>query len=175
VASGDSLGTIAMRYNTTWQKLSSYNHIANSNMIYVYEHICIAGKVNGSPTHLLGAAPGVRGVANFFPYSQCTWWASQRYFQISGAYVPWKTNANAWQWVSRAYDYHWKVSGTPSTGSIVVLQPWVQGAYNLGHVGVVERVMNGRAIVSNMNWGAFPFQVSTSQIQPGPGVAFISR
>ena len=35
VVSGDTLGAIASRYNTTWQKLTSYNHIANPNMIYI--------------------------------------------------------------------------------------------------------------------------------------------
>jgi N-acetylmuramoyl-L-alanine amidase len=179
VSSGDTLGTIAMRYNTGWQKLASYNHIANANVIYINQHICVPGKgtptIAQSPIHTLGGAMGLKGMANFFSYGQCTWWANQRYFQLHGAYVPWQTNANAWQWVARAYENKWNVSSTPSVGSIVVLQPWVQGAYNLGHVGVVERVQNGRAVVSNMNWGAFPFQISNSQITPGAGVSFITR
>src|SRR5947209_19339484 len=35
VVSGDTLGAIARRYGTTWQRLASYNKIANRNMIYV--------------------------------------------------------------------------------------------------------------------------------------------
>jgi LysM repeat protein len=175
VSSGDTLGTIAMRYNTGWQKLASYNHIANANVIYINQHICIPGKsVASAPIRTLGAQMGFKGMGNAFPYGQCTWWATQRYFQLHGVYVPWQTNANAWQWVSRAYEAHWNVSSTPSPGAIVVLQPWVQGAYNLGHVGVVESVANGQAVVSNMNWGPFPGQIANSVIQPGAGVAFIT-
>jgi LysM repeat protein len=176
VASGDSLGTIAAQYNTSWQKLASYNHIANANMIYVNDHICIpnnVAKATGTPI-VLGPQMALTGSTNTFPYGQCTWWADQRYFQLHGVYVPWQTNANAWQWSSRASDYNWSVSTVPVVGSIVVLQPGVQGAYSLGHVGVVESLSNGSAVVSNMNWGGSLDQVTDSQVQPGPGVSFIS-
>ena len=35
VISGDTLGGIAARYRTTWQRLASYNHIANANVAWV--------------------------------------------------------------------------------------------------------------------------------------------
>ena len=35
VVSGDTLGSIATRYHTAWQRLASYDHIADPNMIYV--------------------------------------------------------------------------------------------------------------------------------------------
>src|SRR5437763_9886334 len=41
VVRGDTLGGIAGRYNTTWQRLASYNHIANPNLIYVNQAVCI--------------------------------------------------------------------------------------------------------------------------------------
>ena len=89
---------------------------------------------------------------NVFPFGQCTWWANQRYHQLHGSFVPWRTNANAFQWVARAADAGWRVSGTPMVGSIVVLQPDVEGAQGLGHVGVVEQVLtDGRVIASSMN------------------------
>ncbi len=43
VVSGDTLGGIATRYHTTWQRLASYNHIANPNQIYVHQIVCIPG------------------------------------------------------------------------------------------------------------------------------------
>ncbi len=114
------------------------------------------------------------GYGNFFPYGQCTWWANQRYHQLHGLFVPWKTNANAGQWKSRAYQFGWRVSHTPTVGSIIVLQPGVQGAYGLGHVGVVEQVLaNGSVIVSQMNWGAHAGWVTETRFQSGPGVTFI--
>jgi N-acetylmuramoyl-L-alanine amidase len=175
VASGDTLGVIAARYNTNWQTLASYNHLANANMLQVNQNICIPGTTRSPGTSLnSGPQTALTGSSNNFPYGQCTWWASQRYFQLHGVYVPWKTDANAWQWADRAHDYDWHVSSQPVVGAIVVLQPGVQGAYSLGHVGVVESLSNGTATVSNMNWGASPSQITDSQIYAGPGVSFIS-
>jgi surface antigen len=120
------------------------------------------------------AAPPV-GHRNVFPYGECTWWADQRYYQIHGVFVPWTTQSDAWQWTARAYQFGWHVSGSPSVGAIIDLQPWVQGAYGLGHVAVVEQVLsNGHVIASNMNWGGYPWQVTYVEFAPGPGVTFIS-
>ena len=116
------------------------------------------------------------GSSNPFPYPSCTWWADQRYHQLHGVFVPWRTNANAWQWTARAYQFGWHVSSKPTNGSIINLQPWVQGAYGLGHVAVVERILsNGHVIASNMSWGANPYRVVNVEFAPGRGVTFISR
>ena len=170
VVSGDTLGGVAARYHTTWPRLASYNHIANPNLIYVQQIVCIPGK---PPVH--NGPPPVKGTGNYFPYGQCTWWANQRYFQLHHIYVPWTTQSDAWQWTARARDFHWKVSSKPSPGSIVDLQPWVQGAYGWGHVAVVEKVLrNGHVIASNMNWGVYYWEVTDVEFTPGPGVTFIS-
>ena len=170
VRSGDTLGGIAARYHTSWQKLASYNRIQNPNLIYVDQKVCIPGKpaVHSGP-------PPIKGRGNFFPYGQCTWWASQRYFELHGIYVPWTTQSDAWQWTARARDFHWRVSSKPSPGAIINLQPWVEGAYGLGHVAVVEKVLrNGDVIASNMNWGEYYWEVTDVEFWPGPGVTFIS-
>lgn len=170
VVSGDTLGAIASRYGTSWQKLASYNHIANANMIYINEKVCIPGKQASS-----SGPPPVKGTGNYFPYGQCTWWANQRYHELHGVYVPWTTNSDAWAWTNRAHDFHWHVSSSPSVGAIVDLQPWVQGAYGLGHVAVVEKVLsNGDVIASNMNWGAYYWKVVDVEFAPGPGVTFLT-
>lgn len=173
VKSGDTLGAIAARYGTTWQALASYNHIANANVISVQETICVPGK--GSTTTGGGGGQAVSGSNNPFPYGQCTWWAANRYHQLHGVYVPWTTQSNAWQWTDRANQFHWIVSSKPSPGAIVNLQPWVQGAYGLGHVAVVEQIQsNGTVIASNMNWGANQYQVTDVTFTPGAGVTFIT-
>jgi N-acetylmuramoyl-L-alanine amidase len=177
VAGGDTLGAIASRYNTSWQSLSSYNKLANPNVLYINQHICIPGKAttSGKPMTSNVTLNAKSGAGNFFPYAQCTWFANQRYHELSGRYVPWTTNANAWQWVTRAYQYGWKVSSSPSVGSIIVLQPWTQGAYGLGHVGVVEQVRgNGSIVASNMNWGGNGAAVVNTTFHAGPGVSFVS-
>ena len=114
------------------------------------------------------------GAYNWFPYPWCTWWADQRYHQIHGVYVPWRTNSNAWQWTARAYQFGWQVSSRASYGAIINLQPWVQGAYGLGHVAVVERVYSdGSVLASNTSWGSNPYQVTYVHFYPGSGVTFI--
>ena len=188
VVRGDTLSGIAARYGTNWGSLASYNHIANPNFISVNQVICIPARgtvshssspVQSAPANntLSSNSPASAvGNGNVFPYGQCTWWADQRYYQIHGYFVPWTTQSNAWQWTARAYQFGWHVSGSPSVGSIIDLQPWVQGAYGLGHVGVVERILsNGHVIASNMNWGLYPWQVTYVEFAPGPGVTFISR
>ncbi len=173
VASGNTLSGIAARYGTTWERLASYNHLANANMIYVHQIICIPGK-HTTPGGG-GGGSAVRGTGNYFPYGQCTWWAAQRYYELHHIYVPWMTNADAWEWTARAYQFHWHVSSRPSVGAIMDLQPWVEGAYGLGHVAVVERVLsNGDVIASNMNWGASYWRVTNVQFAPRSGVTFIT-
>ena len=173
VVNGDTLGGIAARYHTSWQRLASYNHIANPNVIRVNQTICVPGRGTGSTTN--GGPPPATGSGNYFPYGQCTWWANQRYHQLHSIYVPWRTNADAWAWTNRARDFHWHVSTKPTAGDIVDLQPWVQGAYGLGHVAVVEQILQGgRVLTSNMSWGQYPWQVTYVQFSPGPGVTFIS-
>lgn len=170
VVSGDTLRKIAAHYNTSWQKLASYNHIAKPSMIYVNQVICIPGE---APVR--SGLPPVKGSGNYFPSGQCTWWANERYHQLHGIYVPWTTNSDAWAWKDRAHDFHWDVSSVPSQGAIVDLQPGVQGASRLGHVAVVERILdNGHVIASNMNWGQYSRQVTDVEFSPGPGVTFIT-
>ena len=189
VVGGDSLSRIAYHFGTNWGVLASYNHFSNPNLIYVNQVICIPGRrsvsAGGYSSPPLSHAPVSPPLANYnapigsgnvFPYGACTWWANQRYFQLHRVYVPWRTQSEAWQWTARAYQFGWHVSRTPSVGSIVDLQPWVEGAYGGGHVAVVEKVLpGGRVIASNMSWGAYPWQVTYVRFAPGPGVTFISR
>jgi surface antigen len=115
-----------------------------------------------------------QGSVNVFPYGSCTWWANQRYYQLHRIFVPWRTQSNAWQWTARAYQFGWHVSNSPVVGAIINLQPGVEGASWAGHVAVVERILsNGHVITSNMNWGAYPWQVTYVEFAPGPGVTFI--
>ncbi len=246
VVGGDTLSGIGVRYGVSWQQLASHNHIANPNLIYINQVVCIPGggylgtdNTNGSgsgrvlhitsapsrfasvvrhvnvaharsnlvsskpvnvapaPTHLVSLGPvkvtatpapsssgngpqdnsgdPPKGTSNPFPYPYCTWWADQRFYELHGFYVPWRIESDAWQWTARAYQFGWTVSNTPTVGSIIDLQPWVQGAYGDGHVGVVEKILsNGHVIASNMSWGSDPYVVVDVEFAPGPDVTFIS-
>lgn len=116
------------------------------------------------------------GFVNVFSYGQCTWWAAQRYFQLHSVVVPWRSQANAEQWTARAYENGWHVFSEPIQGSIIVLQPGIQGASDLGHVGIVERVLDDNtAIVSSMNWGYGEGGISLDLFRPGLGVTFLEQ
>ena len=171
VRGGDTLSKIASRYNTTWQKLASENHLSNPNVIFPGETICIGKTATTTTTD--GSA--VAGTYNSFPYGQCTWWADQRYHDLTGVYVPWYTNSDAWQWTQRAYQYHWHVSSKPAVGAIMDLQAWTQGAYEYGHVAIVEKILsNGHVMASNMNWGGNGSNVVDVEFSPASGVTFIT-
>ncbi len=115
------------------------------------------------------------GSYNWFPYPWCTWWADNRFHQMHGIYVPWRTQSNAWQWTARAYQFGWRVSSRPTVGAIINLQPWVQGAYGLGHVAVVEKVYSdGSVLASNTSWGSNPYAVVYWHFYQGSGVTFIT-
>lgn len=187
VLDGDTLDSIATSNGMTWQDLAAYNSIPNADLIYVNQQICIPNQTQTvdeanpdsqfAPTQqaAMASVRGAKGASDPFPYGQCTYWASLRYKQVHGFYVPWSTNANAWQWVARARDFHWSVSSKPTVGSIIVLQPYVQLASGLGHVAFVEKVLpNGHVTASNMNWGGHGAQVVDVDFFPAPGVSFIT-
>lgn len=178
VVSGDTLSGIADRYNSTVQRLAKHNRLANPDLIHLNQVICIPGKNSGSKDSGNGdqaSSDASVGSYNPYPQGQCTWWADERYHQLHGVYVPWMSQSDAWQWTDRAHEYHWHVSSQPAVGDIMDLQPWVQGAYDLGHVAVVEQVLsNGHVIASNMNWGGSS-DVTNVEFTPGPGVTFISQ
>jgi len=113
------------------------------------------------------------GSLNRFFYGQCTYWANMRYHQLTGRWVPWL--GNAYEWAYQASAYGWVVSSTPHVPSIMVFQPYVQGAGAFGHVAIVESI-NGNDITTS-NWNAAGGGWATTSYlinHPGPGVSFVS-
>jgi surface antigen len=124
----------------------------------------------------LGVAPAplvATGGLNRFFYGQCTYWANMRYHALTGVWVSWIGNAD--QWVSGAISSGWVISGTPRVPSIIVLQPFVQGAGYYGHVAVVEKINpDGSVVTSNWNWAGSWGATTDVTFTPGAGVTFIS-
>lgn len=119
----------------------------------------------------------VNGTGNSFPTTECTFWADERYHQLTGYFVPW--DGNAYQWSGQASKYQWNESNSPTVPSIVVLQPGIQGSDPInGHVGVVEKVnADGTFVASSLNWGTNPVERSTIQqvtFKTGNGVSFLT-
>lgn len=111
------------------------------------------------------------GSGNFFPSGECTQYADEQYFIATGLYVPWSGNAGTW--AMSAPRYGWTVSASPVIPSIICLQPNVQGAGGLGHVGIVRQIKGNQIVTDNLNWQPTPAQVTSVNHQPGPGVSFI--
>jgi surface antigen len=120
------------------------------------------------------ASLGVNGTSNHFPYGQCTWWAAQRYHDLTGYWVSW--SGNAYQWSAGAAAQGWNVSSVPHVPSIVVFQPGVQYASSYyGHVSVLESINpDGSFVTSNMNIYGYAFGSVVNQTNyVGPGVSFV--
>jgi surface antigen len=130
---------------------------------------------------LLGGSLGHRntgvhasGGGNPFPYPSCTWGAAQEYYNLHHVWVPWHTNAMAWQWTDRALQFHWHASTSAHLGAIVNLQPWVQGAYGGGHVEVVIKVYrDGSVLAIGTSWGRNIYAWTPWHLHPGRGVTFL--
>ena len=147
---------------------------ANVKGAHAQSYVGYHASANHASAHTNIPAMPPTGAYNWFPYPWCTWWADQRYHQLHGVYVPWRTQSDAWEWTARAYQFGWQVSSRASRGAIINLQPWVQGAYGLGHVAVVEQVYSdGSVLASNTSWGSNPYQVTYVHFRPGYGVTFI--
>ena len=58
VMAGDTLGSIAARFGTTWSTLAALNHIANPNLIYVGQVLRIDGSGSGGGGPTWGAPAG---------------------------------------------------------------------------------------------------------------------
>lgn len=169
VTDGETLSSIASTVSMDWTTIATVNHLNDPNSLTIGQSLCIPLS-NTQPSHTTAV-----GQTNVFAFPECTWWANERYHQLHGVYVPWVTDADAWQWIARAKYFGWHTTGEPSKGAIIVLQPYTQGAFHLGHVGVVENVLpNGHVITSNMNWGQSPTTVTNIEFTPGSGVSFIT-
>jgi surface antigen len=135
-----------------------------------------SGKTGQTYAGLPTAPPGTGGYDGF-TYGQCTYYADYRYHQLTGFWVPW--GGNAWQWAAGASASGWIVSSTPHVPSIIVLQPYVQGAGGYGHVAVVEKInSDGTVYATNWNWyanGGGWARWSSWNFSPGPGVSFVWR
>jgi LysM repeat protein len=55
VKAGDTLSQIASRYNANWHTLAADNNIANANLIYVNQQICISNTHKAIATHVAPA------------------------------------------------------------------------------------------------------------------------
>src|SRR5229473_1798346 len=66
VVIGDTLSAIGVRFNTSWQRLASYNHIPNANLIFPGQNVCIPGKGSVTPPPVTGSHPSFVTLARMY-------------------------------------------------------------------------------------------------------------
>jgi peptidoglycan DL-endopeptidase CwlO len=175
--SNDTLPDIAKKYGVGIETIISYNGLENAEDIDKDQLIIIPGgriqepaapKTVAKPTtSTRNAADGKvkpegttkpsivnNGVGHLFPWGYCTWYVATK------TYVPWGGNAK--NWLANARSYGAIVSSEPSPGSIVVTTDNAR----YGHVAYVEKVEEGRFLVSEMNYEKFG-KVNTRWISIG--------
>lgn len=166
IASGDTLTTIANKYQTTWQRMYAKNvHIADPNVITVGEKVLIpkadeqlAERAMPVQPSLTTTGPNTRSAGskavtttasvprggsagNTYARGYCTWYAKNRRPDLPN------NLGNANTWVSRASAQGIPTGSAPRAGAI-----GQQG----NHVVYVERVNgDGTVTVSEMNYAGF--------------------
>ncbi len=177
IKSGDSLESIAKKYDADSQKIMAFNELRADGKIETGQEIFIPegsiSRPTPTPAPTVGLAYAGRtystssrassgeieskaGAGHRFPYGYCTWYVSQR------LYVPWSGNAGTWLAGARASG---RATGrTPKTGAIIVTTEsrW-------GHVGIVEKVSGNLVTISEMNYAGFGIK-STRTISAKSGV-----
>jgi surface antigen len=122
------------------------------------------------------AAPqGATTSGNGFSYGQCTYYAEQEAGQYAGVWPYF--HGNALQWTANAAANGWTVGSGPRIGSVIVFQPGVDGAGDLGHVAFVTNYYpsTNQVVISEMNFEGLGV-VDTRTITNGtdnPGISYI--
>lgn len=176
VKSGDTVDTIAQRYNTNRERLISYNDL-EINGVKPGQQLVLPGgilpenerpgyvaprTVVSQPTYTARGYTGVVDVGNRYSYGYCTWYAYNRRAELGrpiGSF--W---GDAISWASYARNSGFLVNKTPAVGAVLhdpySAPPW-------GHVAVVERVFgDGSISVSEMNYNGWN-QITSRTIGAG--------
>lgn len=163
IASGDTLTTVANKYQTTWQRMYAKNvHIADPNVITVGEKVVIpktdeqlaeravpvqqapapsATRAVAAKTVTTRSVPRGNSGGNTYAQGYCTWYAKNRRPDLPN------NLGNANTWVARASAQGIPTGSAPQAGAI-----GQQG----NHVVYVERVnADGSVTVSEMNYAGF--------------------
>jgi surface antigen/LysM repeat protein len=166
VVAGETLDDIAKKFNADKAQIIAFNSLLANGEIKVGDTIVIPGGSKvvppspstirrqyaspsgpGTATDISGGGyrklEGKAGTGHKFPYGYCTWYVAQK------RYVPWSGNAGTWLYNARSMGY--KTGRTPAVGAIMVT---TENRY-YGHVAVVEKILGGSIIVSEMNYRAW--------------------
>lgn len=145
VRTGDTIDSIARKYNANKEALIAFNDAELTGSFKVGERIVIPGGiVLAAPSATYFGFKPTFGY-NGYDYGYCTWWAATRRAQI-GRPVP-ANFGHACRWAGNARAAGIPVRSTPIAGAVI----WSKSGC-LGHVGFVEFVNEDGSIwVTDMN------------------------
>jgi surface antigen len=112
-----------------------------------------------------------------YPYRECTSFAAWRINHDLGVAFTWHYHGASFRdastWAAAATHAGVPVDHNPSSGSIAVFQPGVDGALSTGHVAFVLSSTASSITVEDYNYHKFAYWKHTLALAPSPGLQFI--
>lgn len=157
-SANDTLPDIAKKYGGNLETIIAFNGLENAEDIDENQLIIVPNgkmpqppvgsraKTNSRKVRRGNVQPPKyinNGTGHIFPWGYCTWYVATK------VHIPWGGNAKNWLANARAYGA--VISNQPAAGAIVV----TTDNPRYGHVAYVEKVENGKILVSEMNYEAF--------------------
>ena len=194
VKAGDTPQSLAEKYKSNAERIALYNDIEDGKGLAVGSRIILPNgelpederpgyvkprqrtysannnysswSYGNSGGEIISRSYGFRGptVGNKYAPGNCTWYAYERRVQLGRSINTGYTWGNAYSWAASARGAGFVVNNTPAPGAIFQTSG---GGGGYGHVGIVERIENGKVYVSDMNYDGY--NVVTHRILDNPG------
>lgn len=179
VKEGDTIAAIASKYKVDAERVLLYNSLDRVAQPTVNTRIVLpggelpeaerpgyvaprGGRSGSSHSGYGGVSYGnvAASVGNRYAPGNCTWYSYERRLALGRPIGSFWGNANTWAASARAAGF--TVNKTPAPGAIFQSS----GGY-YGHVGIVDRVENGRVFVSDMNFAGYNVITHRELTNPG--------
>lgn len=149
VKKGEKLEEIVKKYKGDLEKTLSFNELTSPEEIFEGQLLIIPGgeipePPKPKPQSFVFSTNNYFGKSYSYPYGYCTWWVAQK------RAVPSLGNAKDWLRNAKAlgFDVCFGSQCPPKKGAIVSLKT----RHSLGHVAYVEEVLEGKILISEMNY-----------------------
>lgn len=172
VKSGDTPESLATRYNSNKEAITSFNDAEVTGLIVGQKIVIpdgvqpVARSANVGSGFAWGGYSPIYG-GNGYDYGYCTWWVAVRRAQI-GRPIP-SNLGNASTWKILAGRAGLRVDNTPAAGAVI----WTPPLNYYGHVGFVESVnTDGSVNISEMNASAGWGRTNTRTLTPAQAAEY---
>ncbi|MDO4712419.1 MAG: LysM peptidoglycan-binding domain-containing protein [Candidatus Saccharibacteria bacterium] len=182
VKQGDTVESIATKYKVDAERVVLFNDLdrtaalakdtrlvlpngelpENERPGYVAPRAQRSYRSNNSSYSAIRSSYARASVGNRYAPGNCTWYSYERRLALGRPIGSFWGNANSWAASARAAGF--TVNRTPVPGAIFQT---AAGGGGYGHVGIVERVENGRVFVSDMNYGGYGVVTHRELTNPG--------